>query len=117
MEDSSDKDFTSFYPLTAKYVFLQNTGSSFMVDLAKSIKLNGQWAVGLCKIIYPHTWYNSSYFELYDTTAGQDQHLVIVKFGRGRELHAMCCNKMSIASDCLDILVVCGTILCYWACA
>ena len=41
----------------SKDVFPNNTISSFTVDLAKPIELDGQWMVGLCEIIYPRTWY------------------------------------------------------------
>lgn len=35
-----------------------NTTSNFRVTLPQRIHLEGDWVVGLCEIIYPHTWVN-----------------------------------------------------------
>ena len=56
------------------------------MDLAKPIELNGECMVGLCKFIYPRTWYNPhrdlSYVQL-NWVIDEPQPLLILKFGRG----------------------------------
>lgn len=51
-------------------VFKDNTISSFRVNLAQHINLEGSWQVALTEISYPHTWHNvpedSAYFEWRD---------------------------------------------------
>lgn len=51
----------------SKDVFKNNTGSSFRVNLAQHIDLEGPWQVALAEISYPHTWHNLpdhvAYFE------------------------------------------------------
>lgn len=47
-------------PSNASKEFKDNTSSCYTMDLAKSIELTGEWIVGLCEFIYPHTWYNLS---------------------------------------------------------
>ena len=48
-------------------VFKNNTSSSFRVDLAQHINLEGSWQVALTEISYPYTWHNAprnlAYFE------------------------------------------------------
>jgi hypothetical protein len=44
--DSSSK----FYP--------ENTTASFITRLCERIHLDGEYEVGLCELIYPHSWYN-----------------------------------------------------------
>uniref|UniRef100_A0AAZ1WYR3 Uncharacterized protein n=1 Tax=Oreochromis aureus TaxID=47969 RepID=A0AAZ1WYR3_OREAU len=48
-------------------VFKNNTSSSFRVDLAHHLNLDGAWEVALTEISYPYTWLNipndKAYFE------------------------------------------------------
>lgn len=39
-------------------VFKNNTSSSYRVNLAQNIDLDGAWQVALTEISYSHTWYN-----------------------------------------------------------
>ncbi|KAF7644741.1 hypothetical protein LDENG_00216670 [Lucifuga dentata] len=87
MDVLTDVGFYVTLPSNAsKDVFKNNTSSSYTVDLAKAIELNGEWVVGLCEVIYPHSWYtlprDLSYFEL-NKTMDEPQPLVIQKFGWG----------------------------------
>ena len=38
--------------------FLDNKTSNFVTKLSRTLKLDGEWEVGLAEIDYPHTWYN-----------------------------------------------------------
>ncbi|TKS65887.1 hypothetical protein D9C73_028356 [Collichthys lucidus] len=85
----------------SKDVFKNNTSSNYTVDLAKAIELNGEWEVGLCEIIYPHTWYtlprDNAYIELMEISdeavmpsekddpnhTKPGELLIIQKFSRG----------------------------------
>lgn len=40
--------------------FSENKISHFLTRLPKPIELKGSWEVGLCEMMYPHTWYNVS---------------------------------------------------------
>lgn len=39
-------------------VFKNNTISSYCVNLARHINLEGSWQVAFTEISYPHTWHN-----------------------------------------------------------
>jgi len=48
-------------------VFQNNTSSSYQVNLAQPLHLDGSWQVAMTEMSYPHTWYNLpidvAYFE------------------------------------------------------
>ncbi|KAL7388635.1 hypothetical protein ABVT39_018278 [Epinephelus coioides] len=62
-------------------VFKNNTGSSFHVDLAQNIDLEGPWQVALTEISYPHTWHNipqdATYFEWRKKPATTDKETIV----------------------------------------
>jgi len=71
-----DEGFYVTLPSNASLnVFKNNTSSSFRVDLAQHIDLEGSWQVALTEISYPHTWHNAprdqAYFEW--RKAGQEK--------------------------------------------
>ncbi|KAL7402078.1 hypothetical protein ABVT39_009143 [Epinephelus coioides] len=66
---------------TSAHVFKNNTGSSFHIDLAQHIDLEGPWQVALMEISYPHTWHNipqdAAYFEWRKKPATPDGETVV----------------------------------------
>ncbi len=87
MDPSLSEGFYVTLPSNAsKELFKSNTPSCYTVDLAKPIELSGRWMVGLCEIVYPHTWYNlPSHLASVELNKNikEEQPLVILKFGRG----------------------------------
>ena len=39
--------------------FPDNKTSNFVTKLSRTLRLDGEWEVGLAEIDYPHTWYNN----------------------------------------------------------
>lgn len=68
MYGAKDDGFYITLPSNASLnVFKDNKSSSYRVDLAQHIDLEGEWQVALSEISYPHTWFNipneNAYFE------------------------------------------------------
>ncbi|KAF7650868.1 hypothetical protein LDENG_00119470 [Lucifuga dentata] len=106
MDVLTDAGFYMTLPSNAsKDVFKNNTSSSYMVDLAKAIELNGEWVVGLCKVIYPHSWYTLPrdlfYFEL-NKMMDELQPLVIQKLGRGGKYDPTANTSYNNVTKCID---------------
>lgn len=86
MDQSQSEGFYVTLPSNASAgLFPNNTASCYTTDLAKPIELNGQWMVGLCETMYPHTWYNlpqdSGYIEM--AHIDDEQTIYSSKFTRG----------------------------------
>ena len=59
MDRFTEEGFYVTLPSNASLnVFKNNTSSSYQVDLAQHIDLEGPWEVALAEISYPHTWFN-----------------------------------------------------------
>ena len=71
-------DFTIHLPSNTRFIEA-NTASKYVVKLALSPNLSGEWECGLKEIHYPHTWHNITDF--YDKQFLRMQ--VIIKEARG----------------------------------